>query len=345
MVIANFASRILLLCLLVSPASVVADAGPCTPDDALSSAAASLLLLARTPSSDELVQAVRDAGSDAVLVRALLLRGEDASQVHGWLLALRAHSDADLICGEARGSSGTLVLAAPRGGSLSPLSKQSPVVRGSLSPGFARAELVVSDADGHLVRLGVEPSMLVDGVPLAEDLARPAKIQLLAHGPQGPRPVAERVLPASSSAAAPAPAQLGKPVLGASNEPVLAWLAQLRQSRGSASLRPNRLLDHVAEAHARDVCESGRIAHELTPGADPQARLLQAGVKARLVGETVARACDAQTGFMQLGESPSHLLTLVEPRFTDAGAGTATDDSGRTCLVVLLAAWPRYVGH
>jgi uncharacterized protein YkwD len=40
-------------------------------------------------------------------------------------------------------------------------------------------------------------------------------------------------------------------------------------------------------------------------------------------------------------DSPSHRMTVTDPRFTDAGYGTATDDKGRTCAVVLLAAWPR----
>ena len=34
---------------------------------------------------------------------------------------------------------------------------------------------------------------------------------------------------------------------------------------------------------------------------------------------------------------------LLDRRFTDAGAGMATDARGRTCLVVMLAAWPRLV--
>jgi uncharacterized protein YkwD len=333
--------------LLVSPASVVADAGHCVADDTLSAAAASLLLLGRTPSPDELVAAVRDVGSDAVLVRALHLRSDDDAQAQAWLNELRAHADAALICGDARGSAGRLLLAAPRAGTLAPLNARSSVVRGSLSAGFTRAELVVSDAAGHLQRLGVEPSMLVDGVPLADDLPRPATIQLLAHGPLGPRPVAERVLPARepSAASARVPTLDAKPSSENKDASLFSLLRELRRSRGSAALRPNRLLDQVAQTHARDVCESGRIAHELSPGADPQARLLESGIQARLVGETVARAVDAATAFSQLGDSPSHLLTLLEPRFTDAGSGTATDDAGRTCIVVLLAAWPRYVGH
>jgi hypothetical protein len=42
-------------------------------------------------------------------------------------------------------------------------------------------------------------------------------------------------------------------------------------------------------------------------------------------------------------DSPSHRMTVTDPRFTDAGYGKAKDERGRTCAVVLLASWPRKV--
>ena len=38
-------------------------------------------------------------------------------------------------------------------------------------------------------------------------------------------------------------------------------------------------------------------------------------------------------------------MTVVDRRFTDGGYGTAEDGRGRTCVVVLLASWPRFVGR
>jgi uncharacterized protein YkwD len=122
-------------------------------------------------------------------------------------------------------------------------------------------------------------------------------------------------------------------------------LDQLREEASVRALRGHRLLGDVAQAHASAVCLSGHVAHELSPGEDPQVRLAHAGVQARLVGETVVRAADASTAFAQLVDSPSHRLTLLEPRFTDVGFGMARDQSGRLCVVVLLAAWPRFVGR
>jgi uncharacterized protein YkwD len=157
--------------------------------------------------------------------------------------------------------------------------------------------------------------------------------------------VAERILPGGAPSAAPRPGAARAPTVSGQDGDLLVLLAELRRSRGRGAVRPHRLLSQVASEHARAMCEQQRLAHELAPGHDPESRLASAGVRARLVGETVARAPDAGTAFADLVQSPSHLLTLTEPRFTDAGAGQAMDASGRVCAVVMLAAWPRYVGR
>jgi uncharacterized protein YkwD len=122
-------------------------------------------------------------------------------------------------------------------------------------------------------------------------------------------------------------------------------LLGLRRAEGRGLLRDNRLLREAAAKHARDVCNQGRIAHELTHGQDPPARLAAAGLSAQLVGEAIARARDADSAFDALQRSPSHRLTMLDRRFTDFGTGRAGDDAGKTCFVVLLAQWPRYVGR
>jgi uncharacterized protein YkwD len=102
------------------------------------------------------------------------------------------------------------------------------------------------------------------------------------------------------------------------------------------------LLALEAEAHAARICRTGRVVHELEPGADPEARLAGRGIRARVVGEAVARARDVGAAFDVLEASPGHRMTLVDRRFTDVGVGVAAWGRDRTCLVVLLAAWPRY---
>jgi uncharacterized protein YkwD len=63
------------------------------------------------------------------------------------------------------------------------------------------------------------------------------------------------------------------------------------------------------------------------------------------VGEAVARASDEPSATAALLASPSHRRALVDRRFTDVGLGRARASDGHTCLVVLLAAWPRIVPH
>jgi hypothetical protein len=213
-------------------------------------------------------------------------------------------------------------------------------VRGELRPGFTDARLVVADARGELERLSVTAAQLKAGIPIARDLPRPARVQLVAHGPAGPRPIAERVLPSHDgrSEVVAAPVVEAPPDLS-------PWqrLMRLRRDAGLRGLREHRLLQSVADQHARNVCESGRVAHTLEHGSDPEQRLRRAGVSARRVGETVSRAGSAQAAFSAFERSPSHRMTLLERGFTDAGVGQATVDD-RTCVVVLLAAWPRFVG-
>jgi uncharacterized protein YkwD len=105
------------------------------------------------------------------------------------------------------------------------------------------------------------------------------------------------------------------------------------------------LLREAATEHARAVCREGRVAHELERGQGPEARLASAGLSARLLGEAIARATDADSALHALEQSPSHLLTLIEPSFTDVGVGAASDGHGKSCFVVLLCAWPRYQGR
>jgi uncharacterized protein YkwD len=72
--------------------------------------------------------------------------------------------------------------------------------------------------------------------------------------------------------------------------------------------------------------------------------LAKAGLDARLLGEAIARAEDTDSALHALQNSPSHLYTLLDPRFTDFGIGVAKDQAEKFCYVVLLCAWPRYVG-
>jgi uncharacterized protein YkwD len=370
---------------LCCPLPALADELPCQLDDALSQAAADLLLAGSALDAPQLTAAVREAGSDATALHALTVQAGNNAELKRWLSELRARTDAELVCGEAASESRRLLIATAQGGTLSPIDPQARVVRGRLAKGFTQAELVIAADDGSLTRLGASAEVLARGIALAPELPTPIHVQLVARGPAGPRPIAERTIesssalertraassaaavhtpepndaamahtpaangasapstPASGSAAAPAQAAPGSADPSA-NE-LAGLLLELRRSRGRPSLRDNRLLRGAATEHARAVCREGRVAHELSTGNGPEARLASVGLTARLVGEAIARAADAGTAFNALEQSPSHLLTLIEPRFTDVGVGQASDGHGKSCFVVLLCAWPRYKGR
>jgi uncharacterized protein YkwD len=364
----------------------------CAEDLLLSRAAAELLLAhVERPSAETLTRAVRTAGSDAVGLHALFVpASQPAGNERQWLASLRTRVDGELSCGRADGEIGRLLIAVGRGAELAAIDEQARLVRGQLRPGFGDAELVIADADARLVRVGVTAEDLQQGVVLSPELAAPIKVQLVARGPAGPRPVAERELLASASereqarqpgdnasqlaatngpATTASPSRPGAALGGNANGPAAAGdtarvsssssresaavsgakklselLLALRAERGRGALRDNRLLRDAASQHARNVCEKGRVAHEVDAGAGPHARLAQAGLSARLLGEAIARADDTGAALHALENSPSHLYTLLDPRFTDFGVGVAKDSAQKYCYVVLLCAWPRYVG-
>jgi len=296
-------------------------AQPCAEEDALAEAAAELLLAGRWSESDLSVRA-RAAGSDLPALRAAVFPAGSARSDQ-WLSELASRVDAPLACGIAETSDRRLVIAAPRAGRLE---VRSGVVRSEVRAGFEDAHLVFQDARGRMTRVAYAPR-----VEVPEELVAPLRVQLVATGPAGPRPVAERTVAGEVTSEI------------ASDAPLPDRVDAIRDVHDARPLRRNRLLVREAERHARDVCRARVAAHVLEAG-DPEERLRGRGIEARVVGEVVARAGSADEAFGALLRSPSHRITLTDRRFTDMGVGTA-EANGRTCVVVSLAAWPRYVGR
>jgi len=313
---------------------------PCRYEDALSEAAAEILLDGRGVESNQILASVRSFGFDGVAVQAH--EGQDESLVVEWLKREGERADGPLVCGEARSESRWLVLVSARGGKLW---REGVRVRGKLEPGFSRPHLVVESRDGAPKRVEVTPAELLSGVEIAPELDA-KRVQLVAEGPNGPRPVSELSLDA---APAPTP-RLPPPTLdtpvtrGTRSRPIETLLARIdafRSESGAGALRSNALLTRSAQQHADRVCELGRVGHRLDGGDDPEARLRAERISARAVGEAIARAQSADAALRAVLDSPSHRLAVSERRFTDAGIGQALDRRGNTCLVVLLASWPR----
>ncbi len=357
----------LIALLLAAPGRASAWEPRCAVEEPLGEAAAALLLAGAPLDAASLARAAREAGSDLPVLHAVVLGLDDEARGQAWLAALAARSDAPLACGHARDAGRVLLLASPRGGALA--LAEGALLSVALAPDFHAPRLVVLDAAGvlHGVPLGADET----SAELPADAARPLRVQLVATGPQGPRPVAERLVtdapldvaarerlaaagvrvasapardsPASSASSASLVSTVSSATRASSTADVAARLAEARRKAGLPALRPHRLLARAALAHARAVCASGRVAHQLEPGASPEARLAALGVRARLVGEAIGRAVDLDAAWAALFASPSHREALLEPRFTDAGAATALDARGRVCVAVALAGWPRLV--
>lgn len=282
-------------------------------DDALQDAAA-MLLLDRSFDASSIEHALREAGSDVPHAR---MRRGSMTEVRAWLDALEL--DAPLACGFASTGDETLVLAAARAGSLEAIDGG---FRIELAEGYGEPYLVVQDAEGQMLRFGVR-----DGrVRIPDDVPRPVRAQLVARGPDGPRPVAIR-------------AEANASVEVAGEGGARHRLAALRAAHEVSELRDNALLSREAERHAREVCEAGRARHVLSHG-DPERRLERRGIRARVVGEAVARAPTEDRAFDAIARSPAHRMALVDRRFTDVGIGVARH-RGQRCVVVTLASWPR----
>ena len=303
----------------------------CIKDKRLEEVAAQLADLQHIPPSSELIKTARAAGVDANPVYAKFgVTGEfDSFKV--WLEDLNETSDAPLICGRARSGERIVLVAAVRAGSLTIAGRDQ--LHAEVIEEFRDPYLVVRDATGSSRRIAVDGGPYGSTIAVPLEWGRPLFVQLVADGPSGPRPVAERWVGKIPE---------GPATPGGSQSPQ-AWLLQLRRAAGARSLRSNRLLSKEATSHAQTICDSGRLGHELDPNGDPEARLLKRGIEARVVGEAVARAATMREALHAIEDSPSHRMTVTDPRFTDAGFGKAEDEKGRTCAVILLASWPRKV--
>lgn len=303
----------------------------CIKDKRLVGVAQELADLQHIPPSPELIRTAREAGVDANPVYAKFGVTGEFDSFKAWLEDLKEKSDAPLICGRARSGERIVLVAAVRAGLLSAAGRDR--LHAEVIEEFRDPYLIVRDSSGSSRRISVDGGDFGSTITVPVEWGRPLFVQLVATGPNGPRPVAER--------------WVGKmpegPTSRRGSRSPEAWLMQLRRATGARSVRSNRLLSQEATAHAQRVCDSGRLGHELDDNGDPEARLLKRGIQARVVGEAVARASTMREALHAIEDSPSHRLTVTDARFTDAGYGKAEDEKGRTCVVVLLASWPRKV--
>lgn len=303
-------------------------------DEALSEAASLLLVESPSLSASDIASALQRARSDAPTGHALRIGVNRDADVEAWLAELGRRNDAPIVCGRATNTAFQVVVARENAGALTAVSH--PGTRRfevAVHTPYHDARVVVLDAQRQSHDLVVTIERGRSYVDLPESLGPTFLLQLSATGPHGPKPIAERRVGDLASMRS----------ANAASTSVLDRANDARTAAGRGPLRVNRILSEAATQHATSVCELGLVAHTLEVGADPESRLRARGVVARVVGESIARAADAQAGFDAMLASPSHAATITDERFTDIGSGTAQDRHNRTCLVVLLAAWPRIV--
>lgn len=311
---------LLALALSLAASRVAAQSGAsegCS-DDALSALAAVHALDHLSPT--ELLARARREGASYPSLHVITLSDDDLAGRARWMRGLASRGLGPLICGEALLETSRVVVAAPAQGSLV---IDGHHLRVTLSPRFAEPVVYVRSRDAepraYAVREGVAQ------IDLGE-VEIPAQLQLVATGPEGPRPVAELRVGE------------GEVVDSLPEDPSVITFLRARADAGP--LRPNRLLQEVAEEHAERVCRTGHVAHEIGDEGNAEERLRRAHVEARHVGEVVSRARDARGVWRALIASPSHRAALGDRRFTDVGIASVEHD-GQRCLVVLLASWPR----
>jgi uncharacterized protein YkwD len=309
--------------LLAAPARAQIEG--CTDDPRLSEAAAALALEA-SPAEDALLALVHGAGSEAPRAHALSIGETETARVSEWIASLIERGETPLACGEARIGDRRVIVATPAAATLV---IEGHHVTGELASGWHDPMLYAEDASGEVHALELTAPSYSASLP--DDLEA-IRVQIVARGPDGPRPVAERVLGVRESDAT------------GSDQP-RARVAELRHAAGAPAVRASRMFDRIATAHAESICEAGEAAHELEPGRDPSERLREEGVVARHVGEVAARGADVPAALAALAHSPSHRAALVDRRFTDVGVGTAEGADGHHCVVVILTAWPRIVAR
>ncbi|SDH59659.1 CAP domain-containing protein [Pseudomonas panipatensis] len=100
-----------------------------------------------------------------------------------------------------------------------------------------------------------------------------------------------------------------------------------RQRFGAARpLTWNAALGTAAQRHSRDMAEENYFSHQDPDGRMPDDRARAAGFRGRQVGENIAAgqgsAAQAMAGWLA---SPGHCANLMNPLFTQVGAGYATD--------------------
>ncbi|QOL50296.1 CAP domain-containing protein [Massilia litorea] len=172
-------------------------------------------------------------------------------------------------------------------------------------------------------RGAVDAAGVMDAIrqPYCRVLANPAysDIGVVRQGQEWTIVLARPLLPLHL----PAQDVVGREILDAVNAArAVARNCGERAFAAAAPLAWNDALGAAALAHSRDMAARRHMAHEGSDGSTVAVRATRAGYSWRLIGENVAAgqpsASEAVAGWI---DSPGHCANLMNPAFTEMGAG------------------------
>jgi len=214
-------------------------------------------------------------------------------------------------------------------------------LRGQLTAGFLKPELVVMRPDGEIERssLGAGPAF---GARARLGPPGVYRIELLARGTHGVTVVAN--FPLRAGVPEPATIRTQEPVGGDDGDVAGALLALINRDRGATGLGPLARrgdLDAIALSHSRDMDEGGFIGHTSPTTGTVADRVRAAGLETPLALENIGRDYSASAIHAALMASPGHRANIVNPRATHVGIdlvrqteGTPGEEGTRDALLV-----------
>jgi uncharacterized protein YkwD len=113
----------------------------------------------------------------------------------------------------------------------------------------------------------------------------------------------------------------------------LTLLNQVRREHELPLLVPHAGLRAAARAHGREMFAHGFFSHRSRDGRTPAQRVLDRGIRVRVVGENIAYAPDVVSAHAALMASESHRRNMLSPRYSLVGV--AVLDGGPFGLIVV----------
>ncbi len=205
-------------------------------------------------------------------------------------------------------------------------------LRGRLRNRYAHPQVEVTMPDGTVQHVAEQEGTAFDcRIPVpTRGIYR---IEILADGPFGLEVLANFPVFAGVDEprmdSAPAARESGEPAdTVAVAAKLFDLLNQARKTAGIAPLAAHPGLVEVAEAHSRDMVDSGFFGHVSPVYGDPSARVRRKGLGFVLIAENVGRGSTAEEVNTMLLDSPGHRANALDPNLTHVGIGVVLDTRG-----------------